>query len=103
MKKKYVIAVCAIIVFLAVFIPFASINPDGLEKVANTLDAHEGKNFWSGIFPDYSVSGIGNGYLSTLIAGIIGVILVLLVGLFLSRGLKRKTLKPILGAVEETE
>jgi hypothetical protein len=77
---------------LAVFIPLASNNPDGLEKVAITLGAHEDDNFWNGILPDYSVSGLGNGHLSTLIAGIIGVILVLLVGLFLSKGLKPKTI-----------
>jgi len=92
MKKKYIITVFTIMVFLAVFIPLASTNPDGLEKVAISLGAHEDESFWSGILPDYSVSGVGSGYLSTLIAGVIGVVLVLLVGLFLSRGLKPKTI-----------
>ncbi len=32
--KKYVVVVGLILVFLAVFIPFASSNPDGLERVA---------------------------------------------------------------------
>jgi ABC-type Fe3+ transport system permease subunit len=90
MKKRYLIAVCAIVAFLVVFIPLASTNPDGLEKVAISLGAHEGNSFWSGILPDYSVSGVGNNYLSTLIAGIIGVVLVLAVGLFISRALKPK-------------
>ncbi len=91
MKKKYVIAICAILVFLAISIPIASTNPDGLERVAISLGAKEGDNFWSGILPDYTVSGVENGYVSTLIAGIIGVVLVLLVGLLLTKGLKPKT------------
>jgi ABC-type sulfate transport system permease component len=92
MKKKFVLAVSSILVFLVVFIPLASTNPDGLEKVAISLGANEGENLWNGILPDYSVLGVKNGYLSTLIAGVIGVVLVLLVGLFLSRVLKPKTI-----------
>jgi ABC-type sulfate transport system permease component len=99
LKKKISLAVFSILVFLVVFIPLASTNPDGLEKVAISLGAHESENFWSGILPDYSVSGVGNGYLSTLIAGVIGVLLVLLVGLFLSRGLKPKTINPNSSAI----
>jgi len=99
LKKKMVIVVFSILLFLAVFIPLASTNPDGLEKVAISLGAHEGKNFWSGILPDYSILGIKNGYLSTLISGIIGVVLVLLVGLFLSRVLKSKTINADSSAV----
>jgi cobalt/nickel transport system permease protein len=94
MKKRYIIAVCGILIFLAIFIPLASTNPDGLEKVVISLGAKEGDNFWSGILPNYEVSGVGNGYLSTLIAGIIGVVLVLLVGLLLTKGLKPKTVNP---------
>jgi cobalt/nickel transport system permease protein len=93
MKKKYTIAVIGIVVFLAVFIPLASTNPDGLERVIISLGGQEGESFWKGIIPDYSVSGVGNSYLSTLVAGIIGVVLVLVVGLLITKGLKPKTEK----------
>ena len=39
--KKYVLAIVLLVVFLAVFIPFASSNPDGLEKVAETFGVGE--------------------------------------------------------------
>ena len=93
MKKRYIIAVCAIIAFLIIFVPLASTNPDGLERVVERFGAHEGNSSWNGVLPDYSVSGLGSDYLSTLIAGIIGVILVLLFGLLLTKSLKPKTLK----------
>ena len=37
--KKYLVAVALIIIFLIVFIPLASTNPDGLEKVASSFGA----------------------------------------------------------------
>jgi ABC-type sulfate transport system permease component len=103
LKKSYIIAVCSIIVFLVIFIPIASTNPDGLEQVVSSLGAHESDSFWSGILPDYSVSGVRNSYLSSLIAGIIGVVLVLLVGLVLTKGLKPKTLCSNASAIKDKD
>jgi len=83
--KKFLIATIMIALFLVVLIPFASNNPDGLEKVAVTYDAQEHQSIWNGIMADYSFFSIGNQYLSTLLAGIFGVVAVLVAGLVLSK------------------
>jgi ABC-type sulfate transport system permease component len=88
--KKYVIAVALVVVFLVFFIPLASTNPDGLEKVVQTYGAQENENLWSGLLSDYSFSSISDSYVSTLFAGIFGVLMVLLMGLLISRVVFRK-------------
>ena len=75
--KGYVKALILIFVCLAVLIPFASSDPDGLEKVAETLGVEETESPSAGPMPDYTVPTIENSYLSTLVAGILGVFLVL--------------------------
>jgi ABC-type sulfate transport system permease component len=89
--KKYVIAAALVVVFLVFFIPLASTNPDGLEKVVQTYGAQEHENLWSGLLSDYSFSSISNSYLSTLFAGIFGVLTVLLMGLLIGKVMFRKT------------
>jgi len=91
--RKLTIAAVSIVIFLAVLIPFASSNPDGLEKVALTLGAKEHQNFWNGWITDYSFSWISNQYVSTLLAGVFGVIIVLAAGLLLGKTMGPKTLK----------
>ena len=85
--KKFLIATIMIAIFLVVLIPFASNNPDGIEKVAITYDAKEHQNIWKGVMADYSFFSIGNQYVSTLLAGIFGVIAVLVAGLVLSKAM----------------
>jgi cobalt/nickel transport protein len=75
--KGYVKALILILVCLVVLIPFASSNPDGLEKVAETLGVEETESTSEGILPDYTVPVVENKYGSTLIAGVVGVFLVL--------------------------
>jgi ABC-type sulfate transport system permease component len=89
--RKYFVAVALVIVFLVFFIPLASTDPDGLEKVVQTYEAQEQESLWSGLLPDYSFSSISNSYVSTLFAGIFGVITVLLTGLIISKVMFRKT------------
>ena len=74
-----------IAIFLIVLIPFVSSNPDGLEKVAKTYGAQEHQSIWNGIMADYSFFFIGNQYVSTLLAGIFGVLAVLVAGLVFSK------------------
>ncbi|OGO33838.1 MAG: cobalamin biosynthesis protein CbiM [Chloroflexi bacterium RBG_16_54_18] len=62
---------------LAVFAPLASIHPDGLEWVAEQkgfLDL--AKNPVYKVIPDYLFPGISNEALATIIAGVIGALLV---------------------------
>ncbi len=68
----------AIAVLLAVVSPLASANPDGLEWVAEergSLDLARGPLYE--IIPDYVMPGIGNEALATIVAGVVGVGLVL--------------------------
>jgi ABC-type sulfate transport system permease component len=81
--KKYFGTVALIVVFLAVFVPFASSNPDGLEKVAETFHVEEHEPFWNGLMIDYSIGAIENSYVSTLVAGVFGILMVLLAGFVL--------------------
>ena len=96
-KKIFAIATVSLIVFLAVFIPLASSNPDGLEKVVETYGAEEQEPIWNGLMGDYSVSGISNPYVTTLIAGVAGTVIVLGAGLLLGKTMPKK------GAVQEKQ
>jgi hypothetical protein len=91
--KKIIVAFILIIAFLAIFIPLASINPDGLEKVVQTFGAKEQKPIWEGLMTDYSVSFISNAYLSTLLTGIVGTTIVFFSALILSKTISSKKRK----------
>jgi hypothetical protein len=75
--KEYSKALILILICLAILIPFVSSNPDGLEKVAETFGIEETESTYTGLIPDYTVSIIENSYVSNLVAGILGVFLVL--------------------------
>ncbi len=67
-----------IAVVLAVLSPLASTHPDGLEWVAaqrGFLGLQRGAAFH--IIPDYALPGISNAALATILAGVIGVLIVL--------------------------
>jgi hypothetical protein len=88
--KKHFAAVAAILVFLAVFIPLASSSPDGLERVATTFGVAEQAPIWNGIMSDYAITAITNPYVSTLLAGIIGTLMVLIAGFLLGKAITPK-------------
>ena len=78
----------ALSLLLAVLSPLASSHPDGLEWVAEQsgfLDAARAP--WFNIIPDYVLPGIQNEALATILAGVIGVMIVLaaISGMNLSR------------------
>ena len=88
--NKYVKSLILIIVCLAFLIPFASSSPDGLERVAENLGVEEVNSSSNGLMPDYTVPILQNSYGSTLIAGIIGVFLVLGAAFVLGKSLTKK-------------
>ena len=65
----------------AVLSPFASSSPDGLEKVAEDMGVMDRiMELWTASpLPDYSVTSISDSAMSTAIAGVIGVAIVLAV------------------------
>jgi ABC-type sulfate transport system permease component len=89
--KKYLGMIALIMVFLAIFVPFASSNPDGLEKVAVTFGVEEHQPFWNGLMTEYSIEAIGNSYLSTVLAGVFGTSMVLLATFLLGRAIAPKS------------
>jgi hypothetical protein len=90
MIKKYAIATLLLVVFLAAFIPFASISPDGLETVVSSMGV-QAQTIWQGFMSDYSVSALGNGYVSTLLAGFFGIVFVLTATLALGKAITKKS------------
>jgi hypothetical protein len=75
--KQYILISTLLIIALAILLPFASSDPDGLEQLISASGVQQQGSFWNGIMADYSVA-VGNPYFSTLLAGIFGTIAVLL-------------------------
>jgi cobalt/nickel transport system permease protein len=77
---------------LAVASPLASANPDGLEWVAeqqNFLDRAETPLF--NLVPDYVIPGISNEALATILAGLLGTLIVFGVALGIAYTRRRKS------------
>jgi cobalt/nickel transport system permease protein len=72
--------------------PLASADPDGLERVATDMGfiAAGQKSLFS-IIPDYKLPFLGATSLSTILAGLIGVIVVGVIVALIARGMKAKT------------
>jgi len=82
----------AIAIMLAIASPLASSHPDGLEWVAEQkgfLDTAQGPLYE--IIPDYLVSGVTNSALATILAGLIGVLIVFTVALAIAKSRHTKT------------
>lgn len=89
-SKGIVIGGILIALALAVLSPLASSHPDGLEWVAaqhGFLDTAKEALF--NIIPDYTMPGITNSALATIIAGILGVIIVFTVAYSIAHAEKR--------------
>ena len=74
---------------VVVISPLASSDPDGLERVAEDLgflDAGQAAPFV--IIPDYTLPFLGETPLSTIVAGLIGVLVVLGIVFMLARALR---------------
>jgi len=89
----------AIAIALAIASPLASAQPDGLEWVAEQkgfLDAAQGPLYQ--IIPDYVLPGVSNESLATILAGIIGVVVVFGVslGVAYARRKRDQNVEPVL-------
>ncbi len=78
--KAFVLVALVVSFLLAIFIsPFASPNPDGLERVAEDkgfIELAEERVAWqSSPIPDYLFPGIGSESVATGVAGMIGVVI----------------------------
>ncbi len=88
--KKHLAVIALIVVFLAVFIPLASSNPDGLERVIVTFGVEEHPPFWNGLMSDYAIAAIADPYVSTLLAGVFGTFMVLVAAFLLGKAMTPK-------------
>ena len=86
--KKFFLIVAAIIVALAVLLPFASKTPDGMQTLAAT-SGNQQQPVWSGLMANYSIA-LADPYFSLLIAGLFGTGIVLVVSFGLGVTLARK-------------
>ena len=81
--------IALVVVFLS---PFASADPDGLERVAGDLGFLElARPASYQILPDYTVPFLGETALSTILAGVIGLIVVGVITILVARGLRAKS------------
>ena len=83
--------VVGILITLAVVVisPLASSNPDGLERVAEDLGfLNTGQSAPFELIPDYTLPFFGETPLSTIAAGLIGVLVILGIIFMLSRALR---------------
>ena len=91
-RGGWVVAGLAVALVLVLFAPFASGHPDGLEWVAEQtgfLQAAQGAPY--AILPDYTVPFLGETSLSTIVAGIAGVLLVAGLVVLAGRMMRRAT------------
>ena len=83
--RIFVVLALAVAIGLATAVsPFASANPDGLEKVADDKGfINEGKLHSiqeDSPIPDYAFPGVDNGRVATGLAGFVGVLVVFAIG-----------------------
>lgn len=78
MKKPVLILLLVAFAVAAFLSPFASSNPDGLDRVAKDLEFEEmseGKDVFEALSPDYKFPGIENESVATSVAGVLGTLL----------------------------
>src|SRR5688572_16108733 len=90
--RGWVLAGVIISLMVVLLSPFASANPDGLERVATDLGfINKGQSAVYNILPDYTLPVLGQTPLSTIMAGVIGMLVVLALALMAGRSLQRRS------------
>jgi len=87
--RKQIIVVALIVVAFAVLLPLASKNPDGLQKLVADSGAKI-EQAWNGLMSGYSIASIGDGYVSTFLAGLFGIVAVLVATFLLGKAIAPK-------------
>ncbi|GAB4447633.1 MAG: energy-coupling factor ABC transporter permease [Anaerolineales bacterium] len=89
--RGWIIAGVVVSLIVVLLSPLASAHPDGLERVAidmGFIDAGQSAPFQ--IIPDYTLPFLGETPLSTILAGAIGVLIVLGITIVTGRSLQKK-------------
>jgi hypothetical protein len=82
--KQIGVVVVALSLLLVFLVPLASRSPDGLDRAAEDLGASEGVPLFPGLFPDYLLP-VGSEWIGTVLAGILGMLVVLASMLLVTR------------------
>ena len=83
------LAIAALIV--VILAPLASSDPDGLERVATDQGFIErAANFFSGLLSGYAIPGVSDPRVSTILSGLLGVAIVVLLVFVLGRIVARR-------------
>ena len=70
--------------------PWASTNPDGLERVAEDLGfINQGLDAPFAILPDYTIPLLGETGMSTILAGIVGALVVAAIAIGAGKALRK--------------
>jgi hypothetical protein len=91
MKFKWWHGALILALLLAILAPLASSSPDGLERVAEDkgfIDVALAPIF--NIFPDYVIPGVSNEAVATILAGIVGTVILFGIGYGLAKLLRAK-------------
>ena len=87
----WVIGLVVVGLVVVVLAPLASSDPDGLERVAEDAGfIDQAENVVGGFLGDYAIPGVDDPAMSTIVSGLIGVGIVLLVMVVLGRVLARR-------------
>lgn len=89
--RGWVVVGLAITLIVVLLSPMASVNPDGLNRVASDLGfIHAGRST-SGPLTGYSISFLANSSLAKIAAGALGSFVVLALAFFTGRSLQKKS------------
>jgi cobalt/nickel transport system permease protein len=91
-SRGWVVAGVLIALAVVLLSPLASADPDGLERVAGDLGfLGKGASAQFQVIPNYTVSFLGNTPLSTIFAGMLGILVVGAIIVLLGQGMKAKS------------
>jgi hypothetical protein len=91
MKFKWWHGVLILALLMAILSPLASSSPDGLERVAEDrgfIDVALAPFF--NVFPDYVIPGVSNEAVATILAGLLGTLVLFGIGFGLAKLLRTK-------------
>ena len=87
----WVVGIAIVALVVVVLAPLASSDPDGLERVAeDTGFIAQAHNVVGGLFGDYGIPGIDDPTVSTILSGLLGVGILLVVVFLVGRVLARR-------------
>ena len=90
-SRNWIYAGGFITLLVVLLSPFASADPDGLERVAENLGfIGAGQSAPYEIIPDYTLPFLGETAISTILAGVVGVVVVGAIIMLIGRGMKAK-------------